>query len=242
MVEMADQENRYIPAHADAFQLPLPNFANRLKGQGSIKIVAIGSSSTAGEGDVAPYPYRLETQLRAKYPQRMIDVLNRGIIGEEAPKERARMEADVIAEAPVLTIWQVGTNAVWQPGFNLDDVAAEIEKGLRLLAGAPTPMDVVLMDLQYAPALLTADKIDATRRMQSLINQLAAAAKVNVFRRFDLMRRLLEAERHSFDAIIRPGDEKRLHHSDFSTGRVGFELSETIAAAAVMTPLPSAIG
>jgi hypothetical protein len=63
-----------------------------------------------------------------------------------------------------------------------------------------------------------------------------------VFRRFDLMRRLLEVERHSFDAIIRPGDEKRLHHSDFSTGRVGFELSETIAAAAVMTPLPSAIG
>jgi hypothetical protein len=160
----------------------------------------------------------------------MIDVLNRGIIGEEAPQELARMRADVIAEAPVLTIWQVGTNAVWQRG--LDEVAAAIEQGLRVLAGAPTPMDIVLMDLQYAPALLTDDKIDATRRMLSLINQLATAAKVNVFRRFDLMRRFLEVERHSFDTIIDPRDETRLRQSDFSAGRIGYELGETIAAAA----------
>jgi lysophospholipase L1-like esterase len=238
---MADQENRYIPAHADAFQHPLPNFANRLKGQGSIKIVALGSSSTAGEGDIVPYTYRLQTALRDKFQNRMIDVLNRGIIGQEAPDELARMPADVIAEAPVLTIWQVGTNAVWQRGHNLDEVAAAIEQGLRVLAGAPAPMDVVLMDLQYAPALLTADKIDATRRMLSLINQLATAASVNVFRRFDLMRRFLEVERHSFDTIIDPTDENRLHQSDFSARRIGYEFCEAIAAAAAdVGPLPAA--
>jgi len=238
---MADQENRYIPAHADAFQHPLPNFANRLKGQGSIKIVAIGSSSTAGEGDIVPCTYRLQTALRDKFQNRMIDVINRGIGGQEAPDELARMQADVIAEAPVLTIWQVGTNAVWQRGHDLDEVAAAIEQGLRVLAGAPTPMDVVLMDLQYAPALLTADKIDATRRMLSLINQLATAASVNVFRRFDMMRRFLEVERHSFDTIIDPTDENRLHQSDFSARRIGYELCAVIAAAAAdVGPLPAA--
>ena len=238
---MADQENRYIPAHADAFQHPLPNFANRLKGQGSIKILALGSSSTAGEGDIVPYTYRLQTALRDKFQNRMIDVINRGISGHEAPDELARMQADVIAEAPVLTIWQVGTNAVWQRGHNLDEVAAAIEQGLRVLAGAPAPMDVVLMDLQYAPALLTADKIDATRRMLSLINQLATAASVNVFRRFDMMRRFLEVERHSFDTIIDPTDENRLHQSDFSARRIGYELCAVIAAAAAdVGPLPAA--
>ena len=238
---MADQENRYIPAHADAFQHPLPNFANRLKDQGSIKIVALGSSSTAGEGDIVPYTYRLQTALRDKFQNRMIDVINRGISGQEAPDELARMQADVIAEAPVLTIWQVGTNAVWQRGHDLDEVAAAIEQGLRVLAGAPAPMDVVLMDLQYAPALLTADKIDATRRMLSLINQLATAASVNVFRRFDMMRRFLEVERHSFDAIIDPTDENRLHQSDFSARRIGYELCAVIAAAAAdVGPLPAA--
>ena len=44
----------------------------------------------------------------------MIDVLNRGIGGQEAPEELSRFESDVIAEAPALVIWQVGTNAVYR--------------------------------------------------------------------------------------------------------------------------------
>jgi len=233
VVQMPDQQpNRYVPAHVEAFPYRLPNFANRLNGPGSIKIVAIGSSSTIGEGDIVPYTYRLETALRAKFPNRMIDVLNRGVKGQEAPEELARMQDHVIAEAPALAIWQVGTNAVWQPGHNLDDVAAAIEKGLKLLGGKP--MDVVMMDLQYAPAVLTDDKIDATARMLSLINQLATAVNVNVFHRFDLMRKFLEVERHSFDSIIDPTDITRLHQSDFSARRIGYELSEAIAAGAAL--------
>ena len=233
---MADQKNRYIPAHADAFQYPLPNLAKLLTGAEPIRIVAIGSSSTEGEGDIVPYPSRLKMQLSGKYPNRSIVVVNRGIGGEEARKEKERMQHDVIAETPVLTIWQVGTNAVWQPGFDLDDVAAAIQEGLSLLAAARPPMDVVLMDLQYAPALLTDDNIDATRRMLSLIDQVATAARVNVFRRFDLMRRFIEAERHSFDTIIDPTDPDRLHQSDFSAGRIGYELCRTILSAAALAP------
>ena len=75
-------------------------------------------------------------------------------------------------------------------------------------------------------------KIDATRRMQSLINQLATAVNVNVFHRFDLMRKFLDVERHSFDSIIDPTDTDRLHQSDFSARRIGYELSEAIAAGA----------
>jgi hypothetical protein len=87
VVQMPDQQpNRYIPAHVEAFPYRLPNFANRLNGPGSIKIVAIGSSSTIGEGDIVPFTYRLEMALKDKYPNRMIDVLNRGIKGQEALK------------------------------------------------------------------------------------------------------------------------------------------------------------
>ena len=38
---MAAQPNRYIPAHVEGFQYPLPKFAARLNGSGAIKIVAI---------------------------------------------------------------------------------------------------------------------------------------------------------------------------------------------------------
>ncbi len=233
---MTDQPNRYIPARAFAFQYPLVNFSRRLKAPGTIKIVAIGSSSTAGEGDIVPYPYRLEVALRDKYKNRMIDVLNRGIGGQEASEEFLRMREHVIAEAPALTIWQVGANAVWQAGHDLDDVAASIKEGLKLLATAST--DVVIMDLQYAPAVLTDDKIDATHRMLSLITEIAAAARVNAFRRFDLMRRWVELERRSFDTIIDPADDDRLHQSDYSARRIGYELSEAIAAAAARTDWP----
>jgi hypothetical protein len=88
------------------------------------------------------------------------------------------------------------------------------------------------MDLQYAPAVLTDDKIDATRRMLSLSTEVSRAARVNVFRRFELMRKFVETERHSFDTIIDPTDPDRLHQSDFSARRIGYELGEAIAAAA----------
>lgn len=224
------QPNRYIPCHAATFQYELAHFSRRFTDLGAIKIVALGSSSTAGEGDIVPYPYPLQTALRARYPNRMIDVLNRGIIGQEARQEFDRMLPDVIAEKPALVIWQVGTNAVWQTEGDVSDAAAAIASGLTMLASVPA--DVVLMDLQYAPALLTDDKIDATRRMQSLIHAHAAAAKVNVFSRFDLMRDMLTREMHSFDLLINPADEKRLHQSDYSTGRVAYELAETIVEAA----------
>jgi hypothetical protein len=144
------------------------------------------------------------------------------------------MKADVIDEKPALVIWQVGTNAVWQLGHDLDEVAAAIAKGLTQFAREP--IDVVLMDLQYVPAVLTADKIDATRRMLALIDQAAAARSgVNVFRRFAMMRQWHEVERYSFDTMVDPTDPTRLHQSDWSTQRVAHELCETIANAAART-------
>jgi hypothetical protein len=64
-----------------------------------IPVVAIGSSSISGEDNVIPFPPRLELALRKRFPDRMIDVLNRGIGGQEAPEELSRFEPDVIAEA-----------------------------------------------------------------------------------------------------------------------------------------------
>jgi len=100
----------------------LPNLTESLKKQRKIRIVAIGSSSTAGEADVLPYPSRLEMLLRDRVHDRMIDVRNRGIGGQEAPSELLRFETDVVAEALALVIWQVGTNAVFRNDeFRFDD-------------------------------------------------------------------------------------------------------------------------
>ena len=230
---MADPQNLLIPVHADPLQYPLPHLAERLARGGDVTIVAIGSSSTAGEGGIKPYPGYLQDMLRQAYDNPQINVVNKGVGGQEAPDELQRMQ-DVINAKPALTIWQVGTNAVWKDQ-NLDQVDMAIKAGLRLLKSQS--MDVILMDLQYAPAILADNKIGAARRMVSLIAEAAVAAKVSVFRRFDMMRKFVEIEGRSFDALIDPNDVYRLHESDAVSARIGYELCRVIAvAAAVASP------
>jgi lysophospholipase L1-like esterase len=140
----------------------MPNLAESLAGDNVTKIVVLGSSSTAGEGNIVPYPHRLELGLRDSYskrdgrPYHMIDVINRGIGGEEAPKERDRLQ-DVLKEAPCLVIWQIGTNSVWQSAADdpppLEETIEKLRSGIEQLKEART-IDIILMDLQYTPALL----------------------------------------------------------------------------------------
>jgi lysophospholipase L1-like esterase len=227
---MADPQDLLIPVHADPLQYPLPHLAERLARNGDVTIVAIGSSSTSGEGGIKPikpYPAYLQDMLRQQYENPQINVINKGVGGQEAPDELQRMQ-DVIDAKPALTIWQLGTNAVWKDQ-NLDQVDMAIKKGLRLLKNQQ--MDVILMDIQYAPAVLAENKIGGALRMQSLIAQAAAAANVSVFRRFEMMRKIVEIERRSFDVLIDPTDDKRLHESEAISGRIGYELCQVIAAA-----------
>lgn len=214
-----------IPASLIRFERPLFYLAKQLDEAGPVKIVAIGSSTTAGEGTVPPYPGRLETALQRRFGP-AVHVINKGLGGEEAPKEFKRFDADVIAHAPVLTIWQVGTNAIFHDGYDLDDVAAVIDAGLKRLSGLA--MDVVLMDLQYAPAILQPGKIAGTRCMVNLIADAAARAGVNLFRRFDLMRHWNKDRNIPIDQMI---ESDGLHQTDWCTGCVVRALDALIADA-----------
>jgi acyl-CoA thioesterase I len=65
----------------------------------------------------------------------MIDVLNRGIGGQEAPEELTRFQDDVIAEDAALVIWQVGTNAIYRHLYEPSVVAGIVATGLSWLKG-----------------------------------------------------------------------------------------------------------
>src|ERR1700742_1518917 len=163
------------------FQYPLPHFRAALKSQRKVKVVAIGSASTAGADGGLPFLPRLPMQLRDQFKGGMIDVINRGSGGQEAADELSRFESDVLAEAPALVIWQVGTNAVFRyKSYNPNDVANAIAVGLRWLAALP--MDVVLMDLQYTKAMVDmivpceVAKLPLSEAMVTRIANVAAAA------------------------------------------------------------------
>lgn len=223
------------PPEFTSFKYPLPHLAQALQGKAPIRIVAIGSSSTAGREDVVPYPPRLEMYLRAHYGNGIstIDVLNRGKGGEEADAELLRFDTDIFAEKPSLVIWQVGTNAVFHKKdkpYDLDDVAANIATGLQRLGGQP--MDVVLMDPQYVTAMLRDDRAEDSERMVSLISAAAAKANVNLFRRWALMRHWHVQDNIGFDRMVDPTDPDQLHQSDWSTQRMAQALRDAMTKAA----------
>jgi lysophospholipase L1-like esterase len=203
------------------FKYRLPNLARSLK-QRNTKIVAFGSSSTAGLSPVVPYPAYLElmlrnefgTQMTSEFGKRMINVINRGVGGEEASTELPRMQSDVIDEAPALVIWQVGTNAVFRntvPEFAFEKVFAAITEGLDRLSKIPT--DVILMDSQYTTAVVTDEKKPLSDAMVKRISELAEEAGVDVFRRYALMEQWHIAMRE----LVDPADGLVLHMSDWAT-------------------------
>jgi GDSL-like lipase/acylhydrolase family protein len=223
-----------IPVQPLPLAYDLPNFAARLKGEGVIKMVALGSSTTAGEGDIPPYPPRLEKLLRESRGQRRIDILNRGLAGEEAPKERDRIKSDVLAAEPCLVIWQIGTNCVWQSAKD-DPPSHErtidaLKDGIELLRQTPA-IDIILMDLQYLPAVLTPATIEPTNRMVNAIADVAKEKSVNLFQRFDLMKRWNEIGKYDFQQMVDPGDQDRLHQSEWATQMVAAALRTVIVDA-----------
>jgi hypothetical protein len=223
-----------VPAEFISLKYPLPHLAEALRDKASVRIVAMGSSSTAGREDVVPYPHRLEMYLRVPYKDRFpdlrIDVLNRGRGGEEAIEELPRFDTDIFAERPSLVIWQVGTNAVFhKEKYDLDKVAAAIGAGLARLRGHP--MDVLLIDPQYVTAMLLDDKAELSARMVALISAEAEKAGVSVFRRWALMRHWHVHNNVSFERMLDPTDPDKLHQSDWSTLRISRALCDAITPA-----------
>lgn len=227
-----DSDPSQIPVVPIPFEHGLTHFAQSLT-RGQATIVAIGSSTTAGEGNIKAYPERLLSFLQAEYPNAEITMVNKGTSGQEAPIELQRFGTDVIAKKPNLVIWQVGTNAVWQgpdqnpPPPSFGETTRAIRDGLVKLRDE-TQADVILMDLQYVPAVLTPAKKDKAIAMVEAISELARDADVNVFRRFAFMKALHQVEQISFDRMVDPTDDTRLHDSDWATQRVAWAVKLAI--------------
>ncbi len=203
---------------------PLEHTAARIDAGGSLNIVAIGSSSTVGVGATGreqTYPNQLQTALSARFPNLDVHVVNRGISGQDAPEEVARLSSDVVALHPDLVIWQVGTNAVLRRD-NLSADAEALRAGLGMLKNAG--IDIVLMDLQYAPRALDQSPFDI---MEDLIADTANEAHVGLFRRFALMRYWQRTHPAEAPAMI---GADGLHMTDIGYGCVARNLAAAIEA------------
>ena len=214
------------PRAATHFGYPLARTAERVTKAQPIKVVAIGSSSTAGAGassSAAAYPSRLSNYLQKQFPRSVISVLNRGVNGDEAVNMVVRFEKDVIDEHPDLVLWQIGTNVVLRE-HPLDSQAALLHGGLERLKAAGA--DVILINPQFAPKVLEKTAIHS---MIELISATAETEHVNLFNRFEIMRHWHQEAGISFSHFL---SNDLLHMNDWSYNCVAKLLSIAIADAA----------
>jgi len=212
---------------------PLSHFARKLASGEPITIVAIGSSSTAGAGASSPaanYPSRLALELKQRFPGYAIAVLNRGVGGEEVADMLKRFDKAVVAVKPDLVLWQLGTNSVIRD-HQLGDHGASIHRGIEKIRA--TGADVVLIDPQFAPKVIV--KSEALP-MVELIASTAKAENVDLFRRFDVMKRWYEDDHMTFSSFVSPDG---LHMNDWSYACMAKGLGLAIAEA-VERPVVSA--
>jgi lysophospholipase L1-like esterase len=221
------------PSEFARLERPLTHTARLLAAGLPIRIVAIGSSSTAGAGASSPdasYPSRLAAELANRFPGHQITVLNRGVNGEDARDMLARFETTVIAERPDLVLWQVGTNTVLRDN-PVAPTSSLIEKGIVQLKAAGA--DVILIDPQFAPRVIAKS---ALSRMIDLLHSKAKQYNVNLFQRFAVMRHWRERQGISFETFVSPD---QLHMNDWSYACIAKVLSIAIAEAATR-PVTSA--
>ncbi|HVV61899.1 MAG TPA: GDSL-type esterase/lipase family protein [Pseudolabrys sp.] len=205
---------------------PLPHVSKRLSAGQPITIVAIGSSSTQGAGASSPaasYPSRLAVELQARFPRNRITVLNRGVGGEEVRDMLKRFDRAVIAEKPDLVLWQLGTNSVIRD-HPLSDHGAAIREGLNKIK--TTGADVVLIDPQFAPKVIAKPEAE---KMVGLIALTAKTENVDLYHRFDLMRRWRNVDKIAFEKFVSPDG---LHMNDWSYACLAKGLGYAIAEAA----------
>ncbi len=162
----------------------LPAMKKRLASNNEVLIVALGSSSTEGWMATAPartYPARLQNDLSTAFPLAHVAVVNRGIGGQDALEEVARLDSDAIALKPDLVIWQVGANGAMahsDPAVFRKLVSTGIER-LQSIG-----IDVVLMDNQRSPMILASPEHGV---MEQILAELAVQYNMSVFSRGSLM-------------------------------------------------------
>jgi acyl-CoA thioesterase-1 len=203
----------------------LPHLSERLRAGGPIKIVAIGGASTtgaaAGSADLA-YPHRLQETLRLWYPGVSITVVNKGVPRQTAQQMLERFPSDVIAEDPVLVIWEAGTTDAVR-GVEVEELAAALQSGIDALK--TRSIDIMLIDMQFSRSTVTV--IDFDRYLNAL-HRVGDVNDVYVFPRFEIMRYWSEKNVFNFDSISK--DERAgLAASVYEC--IGKKLAETIRVA-----------
>ncbi len=195
-----------VPSEFVNMPTPLRHTRAAFKAGKSIRIVAFGTSSTAGTGAATradAYPAQLQAELSRLLPGAKIVVINQGIGGQSTRQMVDRIEDDVVALEPTLVVWQTGTVDTVN-NIDVEEFGHALSQGIDILH--KEDIDVVLMNMQYSrrmELLLNYDPYD------DMMSAIAAQSDVAVFDRLGIMKYWAYSGRFDYDNVPR-NDRRQL--------------------------------
>jgi lysophospholipase L1-like esterase len=119
-----------------------------VKPPGTIRIVCLGASTTEGlVYDNETYPYYLQQELRQRYPDKTIEVINAGHHAYKAEDNLALLEQQILPLKPDLVIWYETANDLnfteFSPSLQAEPCWRE---GICWLAGKPWGYEILYQD------------------------------------------------------------------------------------------------
>jgi acyl-CoA thioesterase-1 len=201
----------------------LQRLSEALRTKHSPRILAIGSSSTAGVGASSrshTYEARLETDLDRAIKGIDFEVIGHGLSGELAQGAADRMKREIEEVKPDLVIWQVGTNDAMHH-VAMDGFRNCLKKTLSWLK--EQKIDIILINPQYGDTLV---KDAYYEEVVTAIAEIARESQVLLVDRFDDMRKLQRERGNHFDLSA---DD--LHMNDEGYRRLAEQLAATIVSA-----------
>jgi acyl-CoA thioesterase-1 len=188
-----------------AVPAPLPRLMDKLERKASIRILAMGSSSTWGVGASSQrrtYPAQLQEILQKALTGIDARIVNRGVSGEVAQTTADRLRTEVAVSRPDLVLWQLGTNDALArvPTEDFERTVSTTVKWLK-----SNNIDVALVGLQYTPNFARDENYLAIREA---LRRVSTAQDVLYVRRYDAMRFISKANEGS-DLVS--GDDLQLN-------------------------------
>ena len=191
-----------------------------------LRIIAFGSSSTQGVGASSPagaYPAQLQSILSRAMPKgRSVEVINRGIGGQDVDDMMLRLQADVIAPKPDVVIWQTGSNDPLRH-VPIERFETETLAGVKAMQSAGA--EVILMEPQWCPMLEKSGNADQFR---NAIRRVGQQLKVAVINRSDLMHKWIAEGRMTKSQMLAPDG---LHMTDSGYAQLARDIAPAVLKA-----------
>jgi lysophospholipase L1-like esterase len=210
------------PKELVSFAAPLTNLVQAFKTTKFIKVVALGSSSTAGSGASSPhasFPSQLDDELERRFEGWDFKVTNLGVGGQLASDMLERIPRDVLPREPHLVLWQTGVNdAIRDVG--VDSYRKTLKAGVELLRARG--IDVIFIQMQYYPK---SERVKGYADYLLAMQEVAAENEIPIFRRFSIMKHYIKSGQFTAAQLLSPD---LFHMNDLSYGCLATLMGEAI--------------